>query len=165
MKNKSCCMKGFTLIELLVVVLIIGILAAVALPQYEKAVEKTRIAEAKIILNKVRQLHQLCVLEQGASACDEPYVDFVEYMRDDLPGEYESNVNNCATGSTACFKTKDWTYDTDTHIGFYANRNISGGYPYFLYMDYENGTIECINDNSSKDYCQMLCGSSSCTLK
>ncbi|MBP7795839.1 MAG: prepilin-type N-terminal cleavage/methylation domain-containing protein [Elusimicrobiales bacterium] len=54
MKNR----RGFTLIELLVVVLIIGILAAMGIPQYFKAVERSRVAEATNIFSNIQSTQE-----------------------------------------------------------------------------------------------------------
>ena len=43
-KERNASFQGFTLIELIVVIIVIGILVKMALPRYNKAVEKSRIA-------------------------------------------------------------------------------------------------------------------------
>lgn len=78
--------RGFTLIELLVVVLIIGILSSVALPQYTKAVEKSRAAEALTMVRAIRDANEVYYMANGTYAENPEDLDIVIPGSDDVLG-------------------------------------------------------------------------------
>ena len=90
--------QGFTLIELLVVVLIIGILSAVALPQYTKAVEKSRAAEGLVMMRSLINAQELYRLANGT------YTNEINDLDVEVPGSDD------VYGGVSRRKTKWFSY-------------------------------------------------------
>lgn len=103
--------KGFTLIELLVVVLIIGILSAVALPQYTAAVEKARAAEVVSLMASAEKAADLYVMEYGYPSAGR--VELVGKTASSARGNLTIDIEaalKCAEGADLC-ESKDFSYD------------------------------------------------------
>ncbi|MBO5911083.1 MAG: prepilin-type N-terminal cleavage/methylation domain-containing protein [Elusimicrobiaceae bacterium] len=88
---------GFTLIELLVVVLIIGILAAVAVPQYQKAVYKSRYATLKNLAKSIANAQEVFYLSNNH------YADSFELLDVSMPGGQKED-------STSSQYNYEWGY-------------------------------------------------------
>lgn len=118
--------KGFTLIELLVVVLIIGILASVALPQYQRAIAKSRAAEAWTNLRAIETALEVKRLEGSLGST----------TFEDLDLSFDG-----ATGTT--FRTKNFNYTLFPGDGANAHA-ISQWQPYYyVYLFFKNGKRHC----------------------
>lgn len=146
MKNaKTGRLGGFTLIELLVVVLIIGILAAIALPKYEAAVAKSRATEALLNLQSLYKAQQLYYMANNT------YTEKISELDFSLPvkivGEQE-----IAQGSVYTIHCTKGFCQTQ------GNNNIRQTFPNFE-INLQNKKVWCICGwNDSCSICKAMGG-------
>ena len=148
--------RGFTLIELLVVVLIIGILSAVALPQYTVAVEKARMSEVFQNVASLQRALNIYVMENG--------FDTENFDVDSLSIDF-SHILDCEEDGKQC-SSKYFTYEVGwSREGFviFVERIQDSRQEYDLQynQDISNGQWSsfCGLFDKSSEYSKKICKS------
>lgn len=152
MKNQ----QAFTLIELLVVVLIIGILAAVALPQYQKAVWKSRVAQLWTANKALSTAQEAYFMANGTYATR---FDELDIAFDHLP--IVSKSEGAITSSNDAVRGNDY-------LELVVNTNSSsftGSRAQFRKGPYLGGGITTVHQGDSRLVGQTWCTESIIPIK
>ena len=164
MKNANLSrLGGFTLIELLVVVLIIGILAAMAMPQYFKAVERSRMAEAVTLMDSIVKAQRRKFMQRNRYASTFEGLDVSPkgakgglYFTD---GDPETGAGG--NGFLIGMETDNFIYS-----GVFASRRVDGRsrhaslqYQYQLERWFQSDNVQCNGLNQAgEELCADFCG-------
>lgn len=149
--------KGFTLIELLVVVLIIGILSAVALPQYQVAVAKSRISSLIPVVKSMANALELYRLSNGAYPPDDSSTDF-GFDIQVPPGCTQAGT----TGGNHCPNNVMYDlldYGVPNVVA--ANKQVKLGYAIWLEHSDHPGAVRCLavkTDETANKVCKSMGG-------
>ena len=152
--------RGFTLIELLVVVLIIGILTAVAVPQYQKAVVKSRLAILKNLVQTVANAQEVYYLAHGDYATQLSQLDIDIPLSQDIQYNEEELIDIARYPWGVC-------YLSNTSNNLFQCNHVQANIGYiqrFLYSKDRPGTRACsaLNSNTTAiAVCQQETGKSS----
>jgi prepilin-type N-terminal cleavage/methylation domain-containing protein len=143
--------NAFTLIELLVVVLIIGILAAVVLPLYNKTVERTRAAEALSVIKTIAEAEERHYLATGAYRPDADALD-ITYK----PLKYFNLVVDTSVYNILAIRDGDFN---KYHLRYFMQHVSGASYP---------GRLLCLHPENDETYayiCESLGGTGKHTYK
>ena len=165
MKNANISrLGGFTLIELLVVVLIIGILAAMALPQYFKAVERSRMAEAVTLMDSVAKAQRRKFMQTNRYARN---FEGLDVSPKGATGRFYYTKGDPQTGAGGNgFMIVLYNDDGGfTDVSVTAVRVVDGlpraslQYQYFLDRYYQSDYVTCSGNNpAGRELCADFCG-------
>ena len=164
MKNANVSrLGGFTLIELLVVVLIIGILAAMALPQYFKAVERSRMTEAITLMDSVVKAQRRKFMQTNRYARRFEGLDVSLTGATGLDYFTKGDPITGAGGNGFQIALHGGSFDSGSVV---ADRVFNGRYDdaslqyrYALYRNYQGDNVSCIGYNpAGRELCADFCG-------
>ena len=152
--------SGFTLLELLVVVLIIAVLAAVAMPEYLKAAERSRATETITMLEAIAKSQQRKYMQTSTFAGEYGGLDIQPVG---AVGSLYYTKGDPRTGE-GCNGFAITLYNPGNYEEGYAEgERYAGGqvlrFPYSLRRYYASTETTCLSDQpSGQALCADLCG-------